>query len=307
MNLQAGDYNLSVTLDHNAETQVPIRSLRTFGRIELEHIKTSVNYNEPNKTMRFKLNMNEIGSSECLKIDFGDGDYVFMAVHLMNCKKTANWNDGSFYQNITGALMELHHTYVDEGVYKVRAACLGIFCDIEPAVKSLTITEIPCESPVIRIIHPTKPFSKGKICRRGSYCAVIGRVNLIDCEVTLKNTKLWRIYKVDSRNGSTVTRIKLSTDQAENTTTLILRPRFLETGFYRILFSVRMNVNKVPRDMFRSEVDTYIHITPTPLEVQLAENGIGSMLRSVNEVVDLDPYSYTVDPDEDELNMVNIC
>jgi hypothetical protein len=124
-------------------------------------------------------------------------------------------------------------------------------------------------------------------------------ITKIKCASTLSNEKQWLIYKLNEVTGNVESRIDLINNPTLNYADLVIQPKSLEYGVYKIVYRVIMS-----NTSFYEQVDTFLKIEPTGLVLSSLRlmrpmyGGVIEVTRGLNQTILFDPYLFTQDLDQ---------
>ena len=154
-----------------------------------------------------------------------------------------------------------------------------------------------CDKPELNIIPRSFSFVNPIISKRNDMIVLKG-ITIIKCSTTLSNEKQWLIYKLNDLNGNVESRILLK-NLAVNYADLVIQPKSLEYGVYKIVYKVIMS-----NTSFYEQVDTFLKIEPTGLVLSSLRlmrpmyGGLIEITRGLNQTISFDPYLFTQDLDQ---------
>ncbi|XP_042888379.1 uncharacterized protein LOC122263814 [Penaeus japonicus] len=199
----------------------------------------------------------------------------------------------------------------EEGPYTVSALA---FNSRSSAVDELPVivTSIDCGPPRAQVIDGAELQYYAPSFYRG-YLASVSTVATLNCAVTLKTKKEWKIYRAEMDTGAIEEEIPIKGIlQSWNRSELIIPARFLTYGLYKLYYTITMHDPDVLEDwmVFQKEIQTYIEIIKTPLRPMIVEGGVSRFIRGPNQVVMFEPAKYSSDldfPEDKSFNMTWRC
>jgi hypothetical protein len=124
-------------------------------------------------------------------------------------------------------------------------------------------------------------------------------ITKIKCASTLSNEKQWLIYKLNEVTGNVESRIDLINNPTLNYADLVIQPKSLEYGVYKIVYKVIMS-----NTSFYEQVETFLKIEPSGLVLSSLRlmrpmyGGVIEITRGLNQTISFDPYLFTQDLDQ---------
>ena len=122
----------------------------------------------------------------------------------------------------------------------------------------------------------------------------------VNCSLTLTNDKLWTIYQLNEITGEDLQQIFLKNNPTINYAELVLQPKTLSFGLYKIAFSVTMSGTN-----FTGSAETYIQITPSGIILSTLKSkqpiygGTIFITRGSNQQITFNPYTFSYDVDNE--------
>lgn len=117
-----------------------------------------------------------------------------------------------------------------------------------------------------------------------------------NCFTSLSNTKQWII-----ETCTTHCFVEEQYSQQLTTTTLrevYIPAKILQYGIYRMTMTVTMNISP----QLISSAVTYVMIIPSAIIVNLIQFGTSMITQGQQQILTLDPGTFSIDPDADQLN-----
>lgn len=133
---------------------------------------------------------------------------------------------------------------------------------------------------------------------RNELINIVSKTTLSQCITT--HLKQWTLYRVNEMAGLDEQKIILKNNPTLNYAELILQPKTLEYGLYRIVITI---VTKLNESSFSISNDTFIQITPSGLVLSTLKQSqpmFGSAIeisRGLNQTIEFDPFLFTYDID----------
>ncbi|XP_063601108.1 uncharacterized protein LOC134777199 [Penaeus indicus] len=249
-----------------------------------------------NETKTLLVTFESIGGSTCLVVSWGDatmtsyGDFFTCTSENMNITyETEPYLDVS---------MNVTHVYEEEGPYTITAMAFNPLSNV--IVELLVIvTSIDCGPPKAQVIDGVEWHYNAPAFHRG-YLASVSTAATLNCAVTSKTKKEWKIYHADKETGQITDEVVVKDIlQSWNRSEIIIPARFLMYGLYKLYYTITMHDPDVLEDwmVFQKEIETYIEIIKTPLRPMIVEGGVSFFIRGPNQVILFEPAKYSLDLD----------
>ena len=148
------------------------------------------------------------------------------------------------------------------------------------------------------IISPAILYTQPNIFKQ-SDLIYVPSITKINCTVSLENLKEWTIYSVNELTGQIETQMIIQNNPTINYAELVLQPKTLAYGLYKIIYTVTMLTNK----NLTCSVYSYIKIIPSGLILsslkasQPVYGGTIEIIRGQNQTIQFDPFLFTYDID----------
>ncbi|CAF1108215.1 unnamed protein product [Adineta ricciae] len=162
---------------------------------------------------------------------------------------------------------------------------------------SSTIINQPCSPPTVTLIPGVSSLASPIQFRRSQDFTIISLIQL-HCNVSLLMNTQWAI-----KNCTSFCSQQVSTDPTIITTfsELYIPSRTLPYGLYEIKLTVTMT----NMTMLSTSATVYVQISPSGITANLIQYGTSMITRGHQQDLQLDPGSYSVDPDQDTFNASN--
>jgi len=234
----------------------------------------------------------------CVHVDFGDPETDSGDVFLYSNGSTCPQYPGVPIVGQVTNPMTTTYSYPNNGRYSVSVTA-GNFLHTETEEIMPTISNANCKRPELSIYNqrpniydPAEMLRVDDIVKEG--------FAVFNCEVTLQNTKEWKVEKLNSSTGEVVETVDLQGDSitGASTATLYIISQALAYGLYGITFTVTMDPTEFPDgDIFSSSITTYLNVVRTPLQPALEIGRSEKITRGYGQELWLQPALYSKDPD----------
>ena len=159
---------------------------------------------------------------------------------------------------------------------------------------------VECGNPILGVNQRAGLFYVPRVYKRNSLISIVGTVSL-RCNLSLANAKLWRIYKMNATTGQIEQQMSLKDNPTENYAELVLQPKTLEYGVYKVVFEVTMSSTRSM--MFTDRIDTHVKIVPSGLVISSLRSSLASgggtleITRGSNQAIEFNPFLNSYDLD----------
>ena len=160
--------------------------------------------------------------------------------------------------------------------------------------KIVTVSSLKCQKPILDIKNRAIDFLNPRVIERSKRISVIG-VTILNCSVTLKNSKQWSIFEINPNNGSTIRLINVTNIISLFSSEIYIPSNFFSYGTYKFIYEVCMEGDDA--SSFKETIDTYIRIVPTGMVIFAFSGGIKEITIGIGQSVDLNPGRYSYDLD----------
>ncbi|CAF0863211.1 unnamed protein product [Brachionus calyciflorus] len=151
-----------------------------------------------------------------------------------------------------------------------------------------------CELPKISLEQSTQLFYKPQVFKITDLISIVSNTQ-VNCSKSSDNLKEWLIYKVDKKTGAVGSQIKLLNNPTINYAELVIQPKTLNYGLYKIVYRVTMLYNSI----YTNQIETFIEIIPAGIIISVFEgqfgDGIYETSRGTNQEFTLNPVAYSID------------
>ena len=187
-------------------------------------------------TLQFAINC-PTGSDVTYLVDFGDG--TNFTVNELTGPSPSNH---TVVEEVTEVSLLLDHTYVTEGQYDVTVSAENAFgvmtTSLCPRISVASLVDSWCDPPDVQILHDDEPVA-GTLERMRSEVTTLTVDATNNCEGnTTTLTYSWKAYRVVDTEVEEFSSIFLYCDFKKVENELVIQPRDLEFGFYRIYVTV---------------------------------------------------------------------
>ena len=159
---------------------------------------------------------------------------------------------------------------------------------------TVTVSNLNCKRPILDVQNRASDFFKPVIIKRSIGFSVVGKTTL-DCEVTLKNTKQWFIYEINSFSGLTSRIVDIKNIISSFSAEIYIPSNFLDYGTYRFIYQVSMDCDA---NVFMDSVDSFIKIVPSGISIFPFSGGIKEISIGIGQSLEFDPGRYSFDFDD---------
>ena len=151
-----------------------------------------------------------------------------------------------------------------------------------------------CRKPILNIRNRANDFLNPQIIERSKTFSVVG-LTILDCRISLKNLKQWKVHFINPNDGSFIKYKDLSTISSSASAEVLIPSNFLDYGTYRFIYQVTMigDINSLPE-----AIDSFIEIIPTGIAVFPFSGGIKELTIGRGQSIELDPGRYSYDFDD---------
>jgi hypothetical protein len=122
-----------------------------------------------------------------------------------------------------------------------------------------------------------------------------GAVQSFNCNVTISNSKQWKVSQVDPVSGVVISQIAMNNNPSSSASSLSLESNALACGMYKISFTVTMD-QTVTVQLFQSTVFTYVNIVPAGLVIKLLPDSPTLINVGNSQLITLNATQYSYDP-----------
>ena len=280
-----------------------------------------------NSTFIYQIDPGTVGTDACYMINF-NSDMAYPYQYIMFGDATqcsvipewsAVWNDpdklwfekdsdvwySNKTDNPTNYNISVDSTFIFEGYYDVSLFCQNKVSNTQHDFR-VGVTKGPCWWPYVNVSEPNKciePFcdhDTGIDDLKTHYKSeklVVKSDVIINCTATKIAYFYWQVFYIDesSMNETEIANLSGADVYSIGARQLILEPRTLDYGLYRIRLNVSMNevIGMISVD------ECYIRIIPSPLQFEI--NGGDFMMRRWGDenALNIDALSLAFDPDVD--------
>ena len=158
---------------------------------------------------------------------------------------------------------------------------------------TVTVSNLNCKRPILDVQNRASDFFKPVIIKRSIGFSVVGKTTL-DCEVTLKNTKQWFIYEINSFSGLTSRIVDIKNIISSFSAEIYIPSNFLDYGTYRFIYQVSMDGDA---NAFMDSAYSFIKIVPSGIAIFPFSGGIKEISIGVGQSLAIDPGRYSFDFD----------
>lgn len=159
------------------------------------------------------------------------------------------------------------------------------------------ILHLKCQPPLVKIIDAVYSFKTPINLKQNTLINFVSETT-VNCSLTLTNNKLWTIYELNEITGEDVQQIFIKNNPTINYAELVLQPKTLSFGLYKIVYSVTMSGT-----IFTGSAETYIQITPSGIILSTLKSkqpiygGTIFITRGSNQQITFNPYTFSYDVD----------
>nr|AKN21724.1 PKD1L-1 [Schmidtea mediterranea] len=288
-----GDFNVSFKV-YNPIDQAFIENTLTIGSsIQNTQISTRPLTLMPNYFGYISIQWSVISTESCICVDFANNTKLIYGA-MSGCSNCSGYLFAN--RKPSNNLLEILVRFSTEGDYNIK---VFIYNDYESAFANRTIpvTYAQCAPPVVSMTYTQfqNPMTPQKDIR-SSQIIVSAVVLDLPCILTKNNMKLWSATLMDPIYLTPIKAVDMSIIPTSNNTQLIIPPRFLNYGLYKLTFSVTMDKN-VTIYTFQSSNFTYLFIDKSPIIVGLSSGGISLIVNGIDQNICFTPLQYSQDPD----------
>ena len=206
--VKAGIYEIEITASNtlpSSETHsTMIEIIPIISHVSLEREPTIDEVVKPKDEMHFHLEIKGFNDHTCISFNKGDEKntkLIYGSKLVCAAQSDSTWIGNAFEElNIT-------INYSQPGLYTIT---LIVFDLLNTITKSLTFTisSVICKPPSLDIIKQHKHFNKPMVLFKSRAIDITG-VCEIQCEETLVNSKVWKVYSVDTSSGNDIAEVLL--------------------------------------------------------------------------------------------------
>ncbi|XP_036357895.1 polycystin-1-like isoform X2 [Octopus sinensis] len=249
--------------------------------------------NKVDNETTIQVSLPTISSSTCLVLDLGDETPAYVYGASVACPEEYKTMAKDSVLNE----MSWTHNFATPGTYKVSVLAADIFGNFT-SEKLIVISDVQCEPPHIVIREVSYNFMEPLVVKRNKLVRFLTKTT-ISCKHTLKNIKLWSIIPADPNSGEEIGEpVTLLDNPSINFAELAIEPSILETGFYKVIYNVKMDPTEFPnQEVFQTKVSTYLKIISSDLVIMIENGGASERLWGINTILTLSPEKYSYDPD----------
>ena len=198
-----------------------------------------------------------------------------------------------FYNKTNGSLIRFNLLMSITGLANVNFLIKNDHDSLK-LTTTVTVSNLNCKRPILDIKNRAIDFLHPKIMKRSSMFSVVG-ITILDCEFTLKNSKMWSIFEINASNGNSVRSINLISIISAFSAEICIPSNFLNYGTYKFVYEVTMDGEA---NLFFDSVETFFRIVPTGIAVFPLSGGIKELTIGIGQSIDLDPGQYSYDFDD---------
>ena len=164
--------------------------------------------------------------------------------------------------------------------------------DLKTTPALLTISDSDCQRPQVSITKASKDWFNPVKFVYSETATFSGSVKII-CPAATKNSKVWKVHRVDPATGNTLLRVLEIANLTSHTSSSLLIPaKFLSVGLYLATYNVSMEFPG-----FYQVVKSYFEIIGSPIVASMTKSGLSSFKLGREDFLELSPALYSIDPD----------
>jgi hypothetical protein len=159
---------------------------------------------------------------------------------------------------------------------------------------NVAVTETnSCLRPYSIILNQASLFYQPRVVKRSDLLNVVVET-VLDCNDSLNNQKIWRVYAANSQNGVKLNKINIDSNPTIYNSELVIKQNSLDYGLYLIVNQVDMKWNK---QLMTSENYTYVKIVPSGIVLKGLEGGLNEIRIGTVQGLEINPVKYSHDLD----------